>query len=53
MGDCTNNKDIFLTLLHLHVRAAHFQYLHNLEVDMADASDHDKSWTFNHHRTGG
>ena len=41
LADCTNNKDIFLTLLRLHVRAAHLQYLRSLEVDMADAGDQD------------
>jgi hypothetical protein len=41
VADCTNNKDIFITLLRWHVRAAHLQYLHNLEVDMADAGDQD------------
>ena len=41
LAECTNNKDIFLTLLRWHVRAAHLQYLRNLEVDMADA-DHDE-----------
>ena len=39
---CTNNKDIFLTILRWHVRAAHLQYLHNLEVDMADAEGDDE-----------
>ena len=41
LAECTNNKDIFLTLLRWHVRAAHLQYLLNLEVDMADAGDDD------------
>ena len=41
LAECTNNKDIFLTLLRWHVRAAHLQYLRNLEVVMADA-DHDE-----------
>ena len=41
LEECTNNKDIFLTLLRWHVRAAHLQYLRNLEVDMADAGDDD------------
>ena len=41
LADCTNNKDIFLTLLRWHVRAAHLQYLRSLEVDMADAGDQD------------
>ena len=41
LAECTNNKDIFLTLLRWHVRAAHLQYLRNLEVDMADAGDDD------------
>ena len=40
LEDCTNNKDIFLTLLRWHVRAAHLQYLRTLEVDMADTGDH-------------
>jgi hypothetical protein len=34
---CTNNKDIFLTILRWHVRAAHLQYLCHLETDLADA----------------
>jgi len=38
---CTNNKDIFLTILRWHVRAAHLQYLHNLEADLADAEADD------------
>jgi hypothetical protein len=41
LADCSNNKDMFLTLLHWHVRAAHLQYLSSLEVDMADAGNHD------------
>jgi hypothetical protein len=41
LADCTNNKDISLTLLRWHVRAAHLQDLHSLEVDMADAGDQD------------
>ena len=41
LSERTNNKDIFLTLLRWHVRAAHLQYLRNLEVDMADAGDDD------------
>ena len=38
---CTNNKDIFLTILRWHVRAAHLQYLRNLEADLADAETED------------
>ena len=38
---CTNNKDIFLTILRWHVRAAHLQYLRNLEADLADAEADD------------
>ena len=41
MAECTNNKDIFLTILRWHVRAAHLQYLRNLEVDLADAEEDD------------
>jgi hypothetical protein len=39
LAGCTNNKDIFLTILRWHVRAAHLQYLRNLEVDLADADN--------------
>ena len=41
LAGCTNNKDIFLTILCWHVRAAHLQYLRNLEVDLADAEGND------------
>ena len=41
LAHCTNNKDIFLTILRWHVRAAHLQYLRNLEVDLADAETDD------------
>lgn len=37
MAACTNNKDVFLTILRWHVRAGHIQYLHNLQVDLEDA----------------
>lgn len=38
---CTNNKDIFLTILHWHMRAAHLQYLCNLEADLAASNAED------------
>ena len=41
LAHCTNNKDIFLTILRWHARAAHLQYLRNLEVDLADAEAED------------
>ena len=41
LAHCTNNKDIFLTILRWHVRAAHLQYLRNLEADLADAEADD------------
>ena len=37
MAACTNNKDVFLTILRWHMRAGHIQYLHNLQVDLEDA----------------
>ena len=35
---CTNNKEVFLTILRWHVREGHLQYLRNLEVDLLDAA---------------
>lgn len=37
MAACTNNKDVFLTILRWHVRAGHIQYLQNLQADVEDA----------------
>ena len=37
LADCTNNKDVFLTILRWHVRAGHIQYLRNLQADLEDA----------------
>ena len=37
MAGCTNNKDVFLTILRWHVRAGHLQYLRTLQADMEDA----------------
>lgn len=42
MAECTNNKDIFLTILRWHVRAAHLQYLRTLQVDLEDADGGDE-----------
>jgi hypothetical protein len=45
LAGCTNNKDIFLTIMRWHVRAAHLQFLQALESDMADDDDNDRlSW---------
>ena len=37
LASCTNNKDVFLTILRCHVRAGHIQYLRNLQTDLEDA----------------
>ena len=37
LAGCTNNKDVFLTILRWHVRDGHIQYLRNLQVDLQDA----------------
>ena len=37
LADCTNNRDVFLTILRCHVRAGHIQYLRNLQTDLEDA----------------
>ena len=41
LAGCTNNKDIFLTIMRWHVRAAHLQFLQALESDLADDDDND------------
>ena len=33
---CTNNKDVFLTIMRHHVREGHLQYLQKLHADLAD-----------------
>ena len=35
-GWVTNNKDVFLTILRLHVLDCPIQYVHNLQVDLQD-----------------
>ena len=42
IAECTTNKDIFLTILRWHVRAAHLQFLRALESDLADDEEHDQ-----------
>ena len=37
LAQCTNNKDVFLTILKWHVREGHIQYLRNLQADLEDA----------------
>jgi len=45
LAGCTNNKDIFLTIMRWHVRAAHLQFLQALESDLVDNDDNDElSW---------
>ncbi len=34
---CTNNKDVYLTVLRAHASKGHLQYLLSLEADLADA----------------
>ena len=34
---CTNNRNVFLTILRCHVRAGHIQYLRNLQTDLEDS----------------
>ena len=36
VAKCTNNKDVFLTLLKYHVRKGHLQYLQRLFSDLGD-----------------
>jgi hypothetical protein len=37
LPNCTNNKDVYLTVLLAHAREGHLQYLWSLEADLADA----------------
>ena len=37
LAGCTNNKDVFLTILRWHVQDGHIQDLCNLQVDLQDA----------------
>jgi hypothetical protein len=37
LAGCTNNKDVFLTIIKWHVREGHIQYLRNLQADLEDA----------------
>jgi hypothetical protein len=37
LENCTNNKDVYLTVLRAHAREGHLQYLRSLEADLADA----------------
>jgi len=42
IAKCTNNKDVFLTLMKYHVREGHLQYLEHLYSDLGDEIDHEK-----------
>ena len=39
LAGCTNNKDVFLTILKWHVREGHVQYLRTLQADLEDAEE--------------
>ena len=39
IAHCTNNKDVFLTILRYHVREGHLQYLQKLRADLAGEDD--------------
>ena len=43
VAKCTNNKDVFLTLLKYHVQEGHLQYLERLYCDLADEGAMDVS----------
>lgn len=36
LAACTNNKDVFLTILRCHVREGHLQYIQMMETDVRD-----------------
>jgi hypothetical protein len=38
LANCTNNKEVYLTVLRAHSREGHLQYLWSLEADLADAA---------------
>jgi hypothetical protein len=38
LADCTNNKEVCLTVLRAHSRESHLRYLRSLEADLADAA---------------
>ena len=38
LANCTNNKEVPLTVLRAHSRVGHLQFLRSLEADMADAA---------------
>ena len=39
IAHCTNNKDVFLTILRYHFREGHLQYLQKLRADLAGEDD--------------
>ena len=41
LANCTNNKEVYLTVLRAHAREGHLQYLRSLEADLADAAQDD------------
>lgn len=38
LAACTNNKDVFLTILRCHVREGHLQYIRMMETDVNDCA---------------
>ncbi len=41
LANCTNNKEVYLTVLRAHSREGHLQYLRSLEADLVDAEQDD------------
>ena len=39
IGHCTNNKEVFLTILRYHVREGHLQYLLKLRANLCGEED--------------
>jgi hypothetical protein len=42
LANCTNNKEVYLTVLRAHSREGHLQYLRSLEADLADAAQEEE-----------
>jgi hypothetical protein len=38
LANCTNNKEVYLTVLRAHSHEGHLQYLRSLDADLADAA---------------
>ena len=42
VAECTNNKDVFLTVLRYHVRDGMIQYLRTLNEDLLELGEHEQ-----------